>query len=160
MDQWVGAALTVSFGAPGGDEAHALVEGDRLAVLLVDLGRDRTVERDGMFDKRLADALAAISGVDEECLHAVVVEEHEADGPVVGIDREPKRRLRQKSLHLFPDCDPIFRSQEIMRRVDRIAPDLDGAIAIGGRRRPDTDHEGGIGKQRKGANPAFPLIAS
>ena len=106
VDQGVGATLAVLGGAAGAGEAHGFVEADRLGILFVDVGGERGVEREGVVDQAAADALAAPCGVDEQRLHMRAVDQHEADGAVVGIGGEPGGGLGQEGgdLRLYRDA--------------------------------------------------------
>jgi len=79
----------------------------------------------------LADTSPAMKSIYEQRLDVTLIEQHEADRPIQGVDRQQERCARQKSLDERVDLNTIDRREEIVRRVDRTAPDVDGAIAVG-----------------------------
>ncbi len=81
--------------------------------------------------------------IDEQGIHMAVAREHETDRAIVRIDRQPQIGPRQEILHQPVDLGAILGRQEMMRGVDRRAPDRDHARAIlgpgiGGSRSPVT----------------------
>src|SRR5690606_27249980 len=81
MQQRVRLAHAVRVGATDDDEAHALVEADRLRVLFVDLQLARAPRRDGVRQQRAAHALPTRVGMHEQHFDLAAIHADEADHP-------------------------------------------------------------------------------
>jgi len=97
----------------------------------------------------LADTSPAMKSIDEQRLDVTLIEQHEADRPIQSIDRWQERCARQRCLDEHVDLSTIDRREEIMRRVDRPAPDVDGAIVVGEACGPYPDFHGSVRRRLK-----------
>jgi len=93
-----------------------------------------------MLDERAADAFAVPVGIDEQRLHMRAVDQHEADGAIVGVGCQPCGSLGQEGGHFLIDRVTIGGLEEVMGRIDGAAPDVDEAGAIGGAGGSDRYH--------------------
>ena len=93
-----------------------------------------------MLDERAADAFAVPVGIDEQRLHMRAVDQHEADGAIVGVGCQPCGSLGQEGGHFLIDRVAIGGLEEVMCRIDGAAPDVDEAGAIGGAGGSDRYH--------------------
>lgn len=144
MNQGIGPALSVARRAPRADESHPLVKSQRAFVLLVHVRRHAGMPGQPMPYQRCTDPLSESRRVDKQGFHMSLIDQHETKRAILGIDRQHERRLGEKATDLLADRNAILGGEERVRRIDRIPPDAQDAVAIGGTGRPDTQGGWGI----------------
>ncbi len=96
--------------------------------------------------QRRADPLSESDRIDEQGFHVPPIDQHEAQRAFRRIDGQYERCLGEETADLLADRDAILDGQEVVRRIDRIPPDLqdrgrhrwDGKTGCAGRlRHPD-----------------------
>jgi len=87
-----------------------------------------------------ADTSAAHVRIDEQRFHVRAVDQHEAQWPILRIDRNGHRRLRQEAGDFGIDGLPVFGAEEVVGGVDGTAPEVDEGGAVIGARGTEGGH--------------------
>lgn len=141
VDQWVWPSLSIPRRSPGAAETHSLVEADSLVILLVYVRRHVGMQREPVPHQCRADSSAMECRVDEQSLHVSTVYKHEGKRAIVLIGDKPEGRLGEKTAHLSFNRDAILAREEVVRCVDRLAPDPDNPFTLVGAGEPDRKHQ-------------------
>lgn len=142
--QRVRPALPVVRRAARADETHPLIESHGAFVLLVYVRRHAGMQGQSMPYQRRADPLPKSRRGDKQGFHMPLIDQHETKRAILGIDRQHERHLGEKATDLLAERDTILGGEERVRRIDRIPPDVQDTVAIGGTGRPDTQGGWGI----------------
>ena len=79
--------------------------------------------------------------INEQRIERQIRQAHESDGPVMRIDRDPKRQIREQHLDFEIDRRPVLGCQEIMSRIDGTTPNADDLMHVRWSSRPNFRHD-------------------
>ncbi len=140
VDQRIRAALRIQRRTTGFDKAHAQVEADRLLILLIDVCAQLWMLGQCVLQQLPADPGATYVRIDEQRFHVRAVDQHEAQRPILCIDSNGHRRLRQETGDFGIDRQAIFSAEEVVGGVDGAAPEIDKGGAVVSARGTEGDH--------------------
>lgn len=122
MDQRVSASLPIAFRTPNWYEAKMLIETNSLQVLLIHIRKDRGVQRERMLHQCPAHTFSTTYWIDEQGFHALSVQQHPSQRPIMLIHSKPERHAWQERNNFSFNRNTVFLRQEMMRRINGITP--------------------------------------
>lgn len=127
MQQRIRSARVVQRRSTAHAKLQMLVESERRDVLLIDIhgqAVDETALR--VLDKHSPNALSVPLGVNKQGINVATLDAHEAERPIVIINRDIDNRVRQI---VVPDelteILEVVRADKSMRGVNRTLPDIE-----------------------------------
>lgn len=130
MNEGVRPSLPIMGRRSRADETDMLIERERLWVLLIHIGCQLRMGRDGSRYEGFADPFSMLIRVDKQCLQMTVMQKHETLRRACGIDCKLQAHLWEELHKLGLNGRLVVGRKEVMSGVDRPTPYLHDARQV------------------------------